>query len=197
MTDNRFGDLRVVLRPGRKHKLRFQSVPIRYGEEGITVTRDIVFNGQRYSVGVPVNWDFKWNAYRFGYEYDFIVRDRGFGGFLLEAKYTDVAATLATPIFEEFAAARAPVPSIGGIVRVYAMPNLAITGEVSGFKFPESIAEGYTAHYADIDIYGTYNFNPFVGAQIGWRSLDVGYLVEDDTGSFVVRGLYFGIVARY
>lgn len=197
MTDKRFGDLRLTLRPGRKHKLRFQSVPIRYGEEGITVRRDIVFNGQRYNVGVPVNWDFKWNAYRFGYEYDFIVLDRGFGGFLLEAKYTDVTATLATPFFEEFASAHAPVPSIGGIARVYVVPSVSITGEVSGFKLPESVAEGYKAHYADIDIYGTVNFNDFVGAQVGWRSLDVGYLVDDDAGSFVVRGLYFGIVARY
>ena len=68
---------------------------------------------------------------------------------------------------------------------------------VTGFKLPESVAEGYKAHYADIDIYGTVNFNDYVGAQIGWRSLDVGYLVEDDMGSFDFRGLYFGIVARY
>ena len=197
LQDRRFGDLRVVLKAARKHKFRFQTVPIRYNEEGVTVTRDIVFNGQRYSVGVPVNWAADWRTYRFGYEYDFISRNRGFGGLILEAKYTDVRAELATPIFSEFAHARAPIPAIGGIVRVYVVPNISITGELSGFKLPESIAEGYKAHYADLDLYGTVNFNRNVGAQIGWRSLDVGYLIEDDNGSFDVRGLYFGVVARY
>jgi hypothetical protein len=33
--------------------------------------------------------------------------------------------------------------------------------------------------------------------QLGYRSLDVGYLVKTDTGSFVLRGLFFGVVARY
>ena len=59
------------------------------------------------------------------------------------------------------------------------MPNVSITGELSGFKLPESVREGYRAHYADLDIFGTVNFNRFVGAQVGWRSLDVGYLVDD------------------
>jgi hypothetical protein len=197
LQDRRFRDLRLVLRPATKHKFRFQAIPIKYEEEGVVVRRDIVFNGQRYRVGVPVNWSAEWKTYRFGYEYDFISRSRGFGGFIFEAKYTDVTATLATPFFTEFAHASAPIPAIGGIVRVYVVPNISITGEVTGFKLPESVAEGYKAHYADIDIYGTVNFNDYVGAQIGWRSLDVAYLVEEDMGTFDFRGLYFGIVARY
>ena len=197
LQDHRIRDLRVVLRAARKHKFRFQTVPIEYSEEGVTVRRDIVFNGQRYSVGVPVNWEADWRTYRFGYEYDFIVRERGFGGFIAEAKYTNVRATLATPFFSEFARARAPIPAIGGIARVYVVPNVSATFELTGFRLPQSINEEYKAHYADIDLYGTFNFNHHVGAQIGWRSLDVGYLIEDDYGNFDVRGLYFGVVARY
>jgi hypothetical protein len=199
LTDRRFGDLRLVLRPGRKHKFRFQSVAINYdqGPSPVFVRRDIVFNGQRYSVGVPVNWSLQWKTYRFGYEYDFIAMDRGFGGFIVEAKYTDVTATLAALNFSEFAHAKAPIPAIGGIARVYVVPAISITGEVTGFRLPASIAEGYKAHYADIEIYGMINFTDNVGAQVGWRSVDVGYLIDEDTGSFVVRGLYFGVVARY
>ena len=77
------------------------------------------------------------------------------------------------------------------------MPNVAVTFELTGFRLPQSINEEYKAHYADIDLYGTFNFHKNVGAQIGWRSLDVGYLIEDDYGNFDVRGLYFGVVARY
>ena len=41
-------------------------------------------------VTLPVATDLKWKAYRFGYEWDFVYRDRGFVGVVLEAKYTDV-----------------------------------------------------------------------------------------------------------
>ena len=141
------------------------------------MTRDIVFKGQRYSVGVLVNSALEWKAYRFGYEYDFIVTNRGYGGFILEAKYTDVKATLdaldstGSPLFTEFAHARAPIPALGGVVRVYPIPNISVTAEVTGIKLPNTISEDYEGHYADIDIYGILQLHPNVGTQIaGGRS---------------------------
>ena len=87
--------------------------------------------------------------------------------------------------------------TIGGIARVYVVPNISITGELVGIKIPESISESYRAHYFDFDLYGTVNFNNYVGAQIGYRSLDVGYSFEKDQGDFKMKGLYFGgVVAR-
>ena len=47
------------------------------------------------------------------------------------------------------------------------------------FKIPDSIDERYQAHYFDFDLYGTVNFNDYVGAQIGYRSLDLGYVFEE------------------
>jgi hypothetical protein len=196
LNDQRFSELHLVLKPGRKHKFRFQYIPIKY-EQSATITRNIVFNGQLYRIGVPVNSVLDWKAYRFGYEYDFIASDWGFAGLILEAKYTDVRADLASPIISEFAHASAPIPAIGGIARVYVTPNISITGEFSGLKIPNSIDESFEAHYTDLDIYGTFNFTSNIGAQLGYRALDVGYLVDEDTGSFAVKGLYFGVVARY
>ena len=37
--------------------------------------------------------------------------------------------------------------------------------ELTGFRLPSSINEEYKAHYADIDLYGTFNFHKNVGAQ--------------------------------
>ena len=88
-----FKQFKMVLRPATKHKFRFEYTPIKYEAEKI-VPVSIVFNGQRFNVGVNVGTELKWNAYRFGYEWDFIYRDRGFAGLILEAKYTDVKATL-------------------------------------------------------------------------------------------------------
>jgi hypothetical protein len=198
LKDQRFSELHAVLKLSRKHKLRFQYIPIKY-EQSTTIARNLVFNGQLYRVGIPVNSSLDWKAYRFGYEYDFIVWDRGFGGFILDFKQTDVRASLASPVLTrpEFAHASAPIPALGGIVRVYVVPNISITGELTGIKVPNSISESFRAHYADLDIYGTVNFTRNVGAQVGFRTLDVGYLVDDDTGSFKLNGLYFGAVVRY
>ena len=195
--DNKtFRQLKVVLRPGRKHKFRFEYTPISYSQES-TLRRTIIFNGQRFDVALPVLAELKWRAMRFGYEWDFIYRDRGFLGVVLEAKYTDVEAALENVLIgREFVSAKAPIPAIGLIGRVYVVPNVSITGEFGGFRLPD-IDEDYRGSYYDFDLYGTVNFNDYVGAQLGYRSLTVHYRVEDDEGDFKMKGLYFGGVARF
>ena len=151
----------------------------------------------RSKIGLPVKSLLYWKAYRFAYEYDFVARNLGFVGVILDAKYTDVTASIKSPIVEEFIHARAPIPSMGGIARAYVVPNISITGELTGIKIPDSISKEYKAHFADLDIYGTLNFTNSVGVRGGYRSMDVGYHVNKDSGSFVLRGIYFGVVARY
>jgi len=196
LTDQRLPQLELVLRPARNHKFRLQYIPIKY-TQATTLRQDISFNGQRYTVGVPVNSVLDWKAARFGYEFDFISKSRGFGGFIIEAKYTDVRVDLASPFLNEFARARAPIPALGGIARVYVVPRVSITGEVTGFKLPDSIDNRYAAHYVDVDLYGTVNATNNVGIKAGYRSLDMGYLIKQDTGAFTLKGMYFGVVARF
>jgi hypothetical protein len=205
LTDQRFRELRIVLKPARKHKFRFQYIPIKY-EQSAVVNRDlvagdnclgIIYLGLCYRVNLPVNSEIDWKAYRFGYEYDFLTRDRFFIGFVADAKYTDVQATLASPGVIAKGHASAPIPAIGGIVRGYVTPHLSITGELTGIYLPNRAIEDVKAHYLDVDFYGTYNFTRNVGAQIGFRSFDLGYVVDKDLGDFDLRGIYFGIVARY
>ncbi len=191
-----FKQLKVVLRPGTKHKFRFEYTPISYSADG-TIRRDVIFNGIIFPVALDVRTDLTWKAYRFGYEFDFVYRDRGFVGLVLDLKYTDVEATLANLISNEFAHARAPIPAVGVIGRVYVAPNISITGEFTGFKLPEGIDEDYRARYYDFDLYGTVNFNDHAGAQLGYRSFDVFYRIENDEGALVLKGLYFGGVLRF
>ena len=106
-------------------------------------------------------------------------------------------AGLATPCQIEFTRQRAPIPALGGIARVYVAPNISITGEVTGFTIPDSIDGRYQAHYVDIDLYGTLNFTNNIGVKGGYRSLDLGYHIKDDTGAFALKGIYFGAVLRY
>jgi hypothetical protein len=196
LADTRFRALEIQLRPARSHKFRLQYIPVNYTQT-TTLTQDIVFNGIRYRLGLPVNSSLDWKTYQIGYEYDFVVKNWGFVGFDLQAKYTDVEVTLASPLASEFAHARGPIPAIGGIARYYLVPNIAITGEVSAFKIPDSIDSRYNAHYIDIDVYGTLNFTNNVGVKGGYRSRDVGYLIKSDSGAFTMTGIYIGAVVRY
>src|ERR1051326_809007 len=172
-----FKQLKLALRPARKHKFRFELTPIHYLAQQ-TLQTTFVFNGQRYNIGVPVSTELKWNAYNFGYEWDFVYRNRGFAGVVAEAKYTDVTATLTANIVGstgvEFTHARAPIPAIGGIGRVYVVPNISITGQFTMFKLPDKAVDttDYSGKYYDFDLYGTINFNNYVGAQLGYRSFD-------------------------
>jgi hypothetical protein len=196
LVDQRFPELSVVLRPARSHKFRFQYIPITYTQTG-TPSRTIIFNGQRFDISLPVESSLEWKAFRFGYEYDFLMRNNWFAGFILEAKYTDVQATLTSPLVgTEFAHAQAPIPALGGIGRYYIVPAISITGEVTAFKLP-TIQDKYAGHFVDVDIYGTVSWTKNVGTQFGFRSMDVGYLVKRDSGSMTLKGVYLGVVARY
>lgn len=191
----RFTDFRAVVRPGKKHKLRVQYVPISYSSETI-FRRPIVFNGQRYDVGLPVTTAFDWKVWRFSYEWDFVYREKFFVGAILEAKYAQVEAELVSPINSEFTSAKGPIPSVGGIARVYVLPNTSVTFELTGIKIPK-IDDKYEAKYIDWDLYGTYNITNNFGVTAGYRVMDVMFLADRDGGEMTLKGLYFGGIARF
>ncbi|HAK55535.1 MAG: hypothetical protein QF463_14935 [Vicinamibacterales bacterium] len=192
----RFPEFRAVLRPARKHKFRIQYVPIGYDSDAL-LDRSIVFNGIRYDIGIPVTTTARWDTWRFGYEYDFVYRERWFAGLILEAKYTNVEVTLDSPFASEFIRARAPVPAVGGIVRAYPAENWGLTFELTGFKLPEGIDENHRGEYIDIDIYTTLNFTDNVGFQFGYRSVNLIYQVSQDAGDVKLRGFYYGGLVRF
>ena len=189
-------DLRVVLRPAKKHRFRINYLPMNYDAES-QVKREFVFNGLRYRVGLPVATTAQFKAWRFGYEYDFLYRDRGFLGVLLDVKYTDVNVGLNSPIGDEFTKKVAALPTIGGVARVYAATNLALNAELSYVKVPDNLSEEIDGRYIDFDLNATYNPHKNFGVQAGYRSVDVSYLVDLDSGDLKFKGLYFGATVRY
>lgn len=195
---HQLGKLDLVLRPGKKHRFRFQRLPIRY-EASNTVKRSFVFNGQSFNVGLPVQTTASFDTYRVGYEYDFLYFAKGFVGAMIDVKYTDVNIELNSPIGSEFTKAFAPIPTVGLIGRGYPLPNLAITSELSFFRMPDSLAEQLEGDgsYTDFDVNATYNFNRFIGAQAGYRRVNIVYDVDLDSGTLKFTGLYFGGVIRY
>jgi hypothetical protein len=199
ISKKRLGKFDVVLRPARKHRFRFQRLPIKYEVDAFPVTREFVFNGQRYRVGLPVTTSVDFSTYRFGYEYDFLYFKRGFLGAMVDLKYTNVDVSLESPIGAEFISAAAPIPTVGFVGRGYVLPNLAVNAEISFFRMPDNLKQQLEGEgsYTDLDINGTFNFTKNVGAQVGWKRTSVFYNVDLDTGNLKFSGMYFGGVVRY
>jgi hypothetical protein len=95
--------------------------------------------------------------------------DRGVVGFITELKVNTVTADLEAPGFgAELTEVQAPVPTIGGIARVYPHKTFSLTAEFTGFKVPGFIAKKITdaidddadAKVFDLDLYGTVNRQP-------------------------------------
>jgi hypothetical protein len=204
--NERFNEFRGVIRAGRKHKVRVSHVLMEYNQS-TTLQRTIVFGGQTFPVSVPATADLSWRLWRFGYEWDFVARDRGLLGFIAELKYNDVHASLEASGFgTEITEVTAPIPTIGIIARVYPHQDVSITTEFTGFKMPGFIGnkisdsfsgDDFEAKMYDFDIYGTINFGRHAAVQGGYRSVTADYLVEDDAGDLKMKGLYFGGLVRF
>jgi hypothetical protein len=190
------GKLNLVLRPGRKHKFRFEYLPVRYEAERV-IQREFIFNGQRYNVGLPVQTDAAFKIYRFGYEFDFVAKSRGYAGLLVDVKYSDIDVELLSPIGPEFTAAGAFIPTLGGVGRAYLARNFAVGGEMTFFRVPENLGEAYGGEYTDYDFYGLVNFTSNVGATLGYKSIDAFYEVDRDSGALQFKGWYFNGVVRF
>ena len=193
----RFTEFRATLKPGRKHKIRFDYVPFKYDAEAV-IQRTFVFGGREFTIGVPATTDVTLDLWKFGYEWDFVSRSGGFAGLVVDLKYTKVSAEIAAAgIGAEVAEATAPVPGIGGIARGYLSKNFSVTGEFTAFKVPDSLSEEVDGKFYDFDIYGTVNVGRNLGIQGGYRSMTVDYVVEEDAGALKMKGTYFGGVLRF
>lgn len=195
-TDQKFGSFDLILRASPKHKFRVQLVPVHYSATAVPQSA-LAFGGQTFPAGVPVASKIHWRAWRFGYEYD-AVGPRGFLGFILDVKYTDVDGSLTSAALgTRSASAHAVVPAIGGILRVYPVTHLALTGEISGFKWPGGWIWKGSGDFLDFDAYATLNLVNAFGVEFGYRSFDVNYSLTNDSGNFKLKGPYLGAALRF
>jgi hypothetical protein len=195
--DQKFGAFDLILRPAVKHKFRVQLVPVHYSATA-SPRSTLTFGGQTFPAGVPVSSKIHWRAWRFGYEYDAAVGPKGFLGFILDVKYTDVDASLTSATAgTRSASPHSPVPAIGGILRVNPASHLALTGEITGFKWPGGWIWSGSGDFLDMDAYVTLNVINAFGVEAGYRSFDVNYSLTNDTGHMKLTGPYVGAVLRF
>jgi hypothetical protein len=196
---HQLGKLDLVLKPSKKHRFKYQHLPIKYQTDAFPVRREFIFNGQRYNIGLPVTTNVDFSSDTFGYEYDFIHMPWGFVGASINVKLTNIDVDLETPIGREFFQQSAPIPAFGFAARGYLTKNLSVDTEIQFFRIPESIEETLEGDgsFNDFDIHTTYNINKYVGTQVGWRKTTIFYTADNDTGDLKFTGFYFGGVVRY
>ena len=192
---SRFTDLRFVIRPAKKHRIRIQYTPIEYRASAI-MNRDVTFRGETFPVSMPVESSFGWHVWRTGYEWDFLYHPRAFVGVVGEARFIDMTAEITSPIASATVAAHAVVPALGFYTRAYVLPDLAINFEMTGFQVPK-VFEVADNTYFDWDLHATVNFTNNFGGQIGWRKSTMFLKVKDDTADMKFEGIWFGLVVRY
>ncbi|MBY0496561.1 MAG: hypothetical protein K2Y23_20330 [Cyanobacteria bacterium] len=196
---HRLGKFDLVLKPAKKHRFKYQRLPIKYQTDAFPVQRSFIFNGQRYNIGLPVTTTVDFSTDSFGYEYDFIHKPWGFIGAGISGKLATIDVNLASPIGAEFFRQVAPIPAFNFAGRGYVTRNLSIDGDFTFFRIPRSLKEQLNGDgsYNDFDLHATYNANKYIGAQLGWRKTTIFYQTSTDTGDLKFTGLYFGGVVRY
>lgn len=192
----RFKEFGIELRPTRRNKFYAQYTPLSYSSS-TTLPREIVFNGQKFAVNLPVNATYDWKVWRIGYQIDVVSMSRGFVGLLFEARMTDFGASVQAPGAQpEFTQAKGPLPALGIVGRAYPIKNASITAQISGIKFPD-VSPDYKGSYSDTNIYATYNINRYAGVQAGWKRVTTDVVIKKDSGNTAFKGIWFGAVVRY
>jgi len=191
----RFDDFRFVIRPAKKHRIKFQYTPIKFEGSG-SLNRDITFSGIVYPVSLPVESALNWKVFRLGYEWDFFYHPRGFIGVLVMGGYTKLDASIDSIIGSATAEGSSPLLEIGAAGRFYPIRNLAINVEGSGIKLTD-LAPDTILKTMSWDVSATYNFTRNFGVSGGWRRLDTNLEVSGAGGDLDFKGFWFGGSIRY
>jgi hypothetical protein len=88
-----FVRVRVLHTFGGKHTVSALAAPLRIRSEG-TVDRDVIFEGETFDAGTPLETLFRFDSYRLSYRYDFHRGERTRAGVGLTAKIRDAAISV-------------------------------------------------------------------------------------------------------
>jgi hypothetical protein len=161
--------LRATLKPTRKNRLVFETVPYKF-EGNQALTRSFTFNNVTYTVQDRIASRADVNYVFGGYQRDLISTGMGHGGVLGGVAYLDGDASVRSETrgLSGTESARLPFPLIGGEFRVFPGPggHLNVNGEVKGLPL------GGYGHYIHTAIHAGISFGTHITAQVGYSYLN-------------------------
>ena len=176
-------DGRVVVKPGRKHRIFVEGNPFRLEGQSL-LSRSLIYEGRTYSFRETVvsNADLTYIAA--GYQYDFLSSTRGHLGVQAAGAYLSATGTLASGSISATGSYTLGMPLAGIEGRAFLLPGsrlLNINGEVKGMAF------GDYGHFVQTGANLGLTFGP-VSLQGGYRILDADLHRRDRL---------FGVVPRF
>ncbi len=196
--DKRFPEFDLVIRPAPAHKIRLQYVPISF--KPVVSSRAISCSTVSVTASA-FRLIRRWTGKRSGSGTSSTSCERTAGLPVLSLKAS-------TPTFKSSWRARAS-GSPNTLKPAHPFPRSAESDAFTSSRifrspassppssFPTASTTARHAHYYDLDIYGTVNLTNNIGFKGGYRSLNLGYVIKQDTGALEMKGIYFGVVARY
>ena len=186
----------LTIRPARTHKLRLQYTPMVFDKDA-TLTQAVTLGGATYEVNLPATLSFDWIMSRAGYEWDFVSGEGGYLGAIVEVKYNQIRAHVASPdIGSTRIRTNAPIPAVGVAGGGVLIPHyLSMSFEVTGIRLPE--LDDLQGRYVDWDIRLIGHLGRNLGVQTGYRSIDARYIVDQDSGTLTMKGPYLGAFLRF
>jgi len=175
------GQFQAVFKPGRKHRLSFESILYRL-EGHNDLVRTIEFGGRTYDVRATIDTSARLNYLFAGYQYDITSRSWGHAGVLVGASYFDATATATSPNYG-FASEqqKVPLPIVGTEFRIFPVANndvLNFNGVVKGMSF------GSYGRYVHGTLNAGFTIRRRVTLQAGYQILDLDIHEKDKRDRF-------------
>lgn len=185
---------RLVLKPGRKHRLIFEGTPYRL--DGFNqLNRAIVFEGTTYPFQDRIDSNVKLDYFHAGYQYDLVRRAQGHFGLQAGVAYVKASGSIRSAVtgISESAEQKLPLPTVGGEFRVFPIPGsrrISLNGELRG------MSAGHYGHYLQYQAGAGLQVIGGLYVKGGYRSLEVDGHVDDTIFSPRFAGPVFSIEFR-
>lgn len=189
---------KVVIKPGRKHRINFEYIPLR--ANGVNdLSRQIEYGGETYGIQDRISTLTKLTHIAAGYQYDFVSHPRGHLGLEVGVAYLQFEGILRSLRTNLSASEKAqvPVPLVGVEGRSFLIPGrklLNVHGHVRG------MSAGSYGRYIDFGTGAGIGIGP-ITFNVGYRRLDIE-AQNNKTGSAAIAarpqfsGLTLGLQFR-
>lgn len=172
-----------------RHKIRIALVSISYDSFKI-LDKEMVFEGETYSVNTRVNSKVDLLTTRIGYEYDFLRGDRGFLGLQLAANFVQSKASLTTDdTLANSLSMSVAIPMVIAVGKTHFGDYVSATAELGWIGYENS-------NLFDAVIYLDYNPLRSLGLTAGWKSIMIDAEQSGDKVDIKWSGIFAGFILR-
>jgi hypothetical protein len=179
----------LVLKFAERHKLRFDYLNFAYSGNKAIGTQ-LVFNGVTYPLSTQLKSDLELRSIKAAYEYDLVRGESGYLAFRLAGDYVYAKASVETMgALSNSASASAIAPVVGVAGRLFILPWVSVTADISGIAFDKSSVY-------DGQLYVDLNLIKNLGVAAGYRTMRIDINVEGKRSDTQWSGAFAGLTLR-